>query len=65
MEMTSKTAAMEVSAEAVELMRKLLTVHYVEGLPEEIAAPIQVYLRSVGAWFPDPQYAYHESQGYM
>ena len=65
MEMTSKTAAMKVSEEAVELMRKLLTVHYVEGLPEEIAAPIQVYLRSVGAWFPDPQYAYHESQGYM
>ena len=49
MEMTSETAAMEVSVseEAVELMRKLLTVHYVEGLPEEIAAPLQVYLRSV------------------
>jgi hypothetical protein len=56
---------MEASEQAVELMRKLLTVHYVDGLPEEIAAPLQVYLRSVGAWFPDPQYAYHESQGYM
>jgi hypothetical protein len=59
------TAAMEVSAEAIEVMRQLLALHYIDGLPEEIAAPLQVFLRSVGAWFPDPQYAYHESQGYM
>ena len=67
MEMTSETAAMEVSVseEGIELMRQLLAMHYIYGLPEEIVAPLQVYLRSVGAWFPDPQYAYHESQGYM
>jgi hypothetical protein len=59
------TAAMEVSAEAIEVMRQLLALHYIDGLPEEIAAPIQVFLRSVGAWFPDPQYPYHESEGYM
>ena len=59
------TAAMEVSAEGIELMRQLLAMHYIDGLPEEIAAPIQVFLRSVGAWCPDPQYAWRESEGYM
>ncbi len=59
------TAAMEVSEEGIELMRQLLALHYIDGLPEEIASPIEAFLKSVNAWFPDPQYPYHESQGYM
>ena len=59
------TAAMEVSEQGIELMRQLLALHYIDGLPEEIIAPIEAFLKSVGAWFPDPQYPYHESEGYM
>ena len=63
--MTPETAAMEVSEEGIELMRQLLALHYIDGLPDEIVSPIQVFLRSVGAWFPDPQYAWHKSEDYM
>ena len=58
-------AAREVSEEGIELMRQLLALHYIDGLPDEIIAPIKAFLKSVGAWFPDPQYPYHESEGYM
>ena len=67
MEMTSETAATDVSVseEGIELMRQLLAMHYIDRLPDDIIALIAAFLKTVGAWFPDPQYAWRESEGYM
>ena len=56
----------EISEDAVRLMRDLLASSYVDGgVPLPIIALVEDALKSVGQWFPDPQYPYHESQGYM
>ena len=45
---------MEASKQAVELMRKLLTVHYVEGgVPPEVVEVLVTCLKACGDdWFP-------------
>ncbi len=49
--------AMEASEQAVELMRKLLTVHYVEGgVPPEVVEVLVTCLKACGDdWFPQPR----------
>ena len=56
----------ETSEEAVELLQKLLILHYMEGgVPEALMEQVDEILKGLGKWLPDPQYPYHESQGYM
>ena len=45
---------MEASEQAVELMQKLLTVHYVEGgVPPEVVGVLVTCLKACGDdWFP-------------
>ena len=55
----------ETSEEAVEMLQKLLILHYLEGgVPEALTEHVEEILKGLGKWFPDPQYPYHESQGY-
>ena len=56
----------ELSPDAIRLMRELLHLHYVEGcVPLPIIALVEDELKSVGQWFHDPQYPYHDEEGYM
>ena len=43
------------SKETVELLQKLLILHYREGsLPKALMEPVEEILKGLGAWFPDP-----------
>ena len=56
----------DLSQSAVELMKQLLALHYVSGgVSLQLIALVEDELKSVGQWFPDPQYTFHETQGYM
>jgi hypothetical protein len=56
---TVSQMAPELSEEAIERLRDLLTMHYVVGgLPESLVAEVEVALKSVGRWFRDPQLLY-------
>ena len=57
---------MDPDEEVVELLRQLLAVHYIAGcVPLALVEHVEKHLKEQGKWFPDPQYPYHESQGYM
>ncbi len=50
------------SEEAIELLRQLLAMRYLDGgVPLPIIALVETSLKSIGKWFPDPQYPYHET----
>ena len=62
----SSSDTIEIGEEALPIMRQLLAVHYVEGgVPLPIIALVEQALKSAGAWFPDPQYAYDAEEGYL
>jgi hypothetical protein len=62
----SSSDTIEIGEEALPIMRQLLAVHYVEGgVPLPIIALVEQALKSVGAWFHDPQYAYDAEEGYL
>ena len=62
----SSSETVEIGEEALPIMRQLLAVHYVEGgVPLPIIALVEQTLKSAGAWFPDPQYAYVAEEGYL
>ena len=45
------------SEETVELLQKLLILHYREGgLPKALMEPVQEILKGLGEWFPDPRF---------
>ena len=45
------------SKETVELLQKLLILHYREGgLPKALMEPVEEILRGLGEWFPDPRF---------
>ena len=47
----------ETSEEAVELLQKLLILHYrEEGLPKALMEPVEEILRGLGEWLPDPRF---------
>ena len=47
----------ETSEEAVELLQKLLILHYMEGgVPKALMEHVEEILRGLGEWFPDPRY---------
>ena len=48
----------EISEEAIQLLERVLAEHYIKGLPESLAAEVEVVLKSVGRWFRDPQLLY-------
>ena len=51
--------------ETVELLQKLLILHYMEGgVPAALMEQVEEILKRLGKWFPDPQLP-NESQGYM
>ena len=42
--------------ETVELLQKLLILHYREGgLPKALMEPVEEILKGLGEWFPDPR----------
>ena len=42
--------------ETVELLQKLLILHYMEGgVPEALAEQVEEILKGLGEWFPDPR----------
>ena len=52
--------------EAIELLRQLLALHYVEGgVPAPIVALVETSLRELNLWFHDPQFPYLEGEGYV
>jgi hypothetical protein len=54
------------SDEAIELLRELLALHYVDGgVPAPIVALVETSLRGLNLWFHDPQYPYLEGEGYV
>ena len=54
------------SKEAIELLRQLLALHYVDGgVPSPIVALIETSLKGLNLWFHDPQYPYLEGEGYV
>jgi hypothetical protein len=54
------------SEDAIELLKELLALHYIEGgVPASIVALVETELRAVKAWFHDPQYPYLEGEGYV
>ena len=54
------------SEEAVELLRQLLVLHYIDGgVPAPIVALVETSLRGLNLWFHDPQYPYLEGEGYV
>ena len=48
----------EISEEAIQLLERVLAEHYINGLPESLAAEVEAVLKSVGRWFRDPQLLY-------
>ena len=64
MQMSSLTV--EIGEEALQHMKCLLALHYIEGdVPSPVVVAIEAALKSLNEWFPDPQYAYHPTQGYL
>ena len=54
------------SEEAVEVLRQLLALHYIDGgVPAPIVALVETSLKGLNPWFPDPQYPYLEGEGYL
>ena len=54
------------SEEAIELLRQLLAMHYIDGgIPAPIVTLVDTSLRVRNLWFPDPQYPYLEGEGYV
>ncbi len=54
------------SDECLVLLRELLAMHYIEGgVPAPVVFAVEECLKAMGAWFHDPQYPYHPSQGYL
>ena len=58
--------ASEPSEEAIELLKQLLALHYIDGgAPAPIVALVETSLKAVNAWFHDPQYPHLEGEGYV
>ena len=54
------------SEEAVEVLRQLLALHYIDGgVPAPIVALVETSLKGLNLWYHDPQYAYLEGEGYV
>ena len=54
------------SEEAVEVLRQLLALHYIDGgVPDPVVALVETSLKGLNLWFPDPQYPYLEGEGYL
>ena len=55
-----------VSEETIELLRRLLTEHYINGnVPPNLVAVVESTLRDLDQWFPDPQHTWLPGFGYM
>ena len=62
----SSLTNVEIGEEALQHMKCLLALHYIEGdVPSPVVKAIEAALKSLNEWFPDPQYAYHPTQGYL
>ncbi len=47
-----------ISEETIELHRRLLSEHYINGgVPADLVAEVESTLRELGQWFPDPHVA--------
>ena len=54
------------SEEAVELLRQLLALHYIDGgLSDPVVSLVETCLKGLNLWYPDPQYPYLEGEGYL
>ena len=55
-----------VSEETIELLRRLLAEHYINGnVPPNLVAVVESTLRDLDQWFPDPQHTWLPGFGYM
>ena len=55
-----------VSEETIELLRRLLAEHYINGnVPPNLVAVVESTLRDLDQWFPDPQQTWLPGFGYM
>jgi len=51
--------APELTEEALDVLRRLLAEHYINGgLPAALVAEVETVLKAAGRWFRDPQLLY-------